>query len=134
MKPTYIVALSILALALGVTLYSFSGTIAKHASVSEAKAHPGQTVQVPGKILHETVDYNATEGVLRFDIVDMANPVQRMTIAYRQPKPDNFDTATSVEAIGAVRNGVFEAHSLLVKCPSKYRDEKPRSGDSRGVR
>ncbi len=48
----------------------------------------------------------------------------RLTVVYPQPKPENFDNATSVEAVGQYRNGVFYASNLLVKCPSKYNDKK----------
>jgi cytochrome c-type biogenesis protein CcmE len=66
--------------------------------------------------------------VLRFDIQEMKG-TNRLTIVYREPKPENFDSATSVEAVGTYRNGEFHAKNLLVKCPSKYND-KPQSSDS----
>src|SRR5207245_467585 len=60
-----------------------------------------------------------------FDIVDPKTN-DRVTVVYGQPKPENFDSATNVEAQGRYQDGVFHADSLLVKCPSKYRDsEKP---------
>lgn len=127
MKPGYVVALVILALSLAGVLFSFGGAVAQHVDVPQALAREGQTVQVPGRILKDTVSYDANAGVLRFMVEDMQDPGHRMTVVYAQPKPENFDTATSVEAIGRYENGVFKAHNLLVKCPSKYSDEKTRT-------
>jgi cytochrome c-type biogenesis protein CcmE len=123
MRTTHIVALVILLGSLGVTLYSFSGALARHGSVKDALAHPGDTMQVPGKIARETVRYDAQRGELRFELIDMGDASQRLPVLYRQPKPDTFDTATSVEAIGVYRDGLFTARNLLLKCPSKYQDE-----------
>lgn len=126
MKPAYVLAFVILALSMGVTLYSFSGSVAHHVNIEQAISRAGETVQVPGTILKETVTYDAVRGQLRFDIVDKFDPTRRMTIVYNQPKPENFDSATSVEAIGQYRDGAFHAHNLLVKCPSKYNDQQAK--------
>lgn len=124
MKPGHIVALVVLVLSMAVTLISFSGAITQHVTIAQAKARVGETVQVPGKIIHETAGFDASVGGLRFDVTDLKNPAERMTIIYKQPKPENFNTAVSVEAVGEYSKGVFHASTLLVKCPSKYSDKK----------
>ncbi len=125
MKPGYIVALVVLVVAMCAAIYSFSGVVAQHADIAAAVSRPGQTLQIPGKIRKETVKYEITNGrgSLKFVIEDFADPTRTMQIVYAKPKPENFDAAVSVEAIGEYRSGVFEAHNLLVKCPSKYNDQ-----------
>jgi cytochrome c-type biogenesis protein CcmE len=128
-KPAHLVALIVIAVSLGISLYAFSGAVAQHVDIRQAMARPGETVQVPGQIVKDTVRYDTTRGALEFDVVAIdpktrtVDPGARMKIVYAQPKPENFDTAEAVEAIGTYRDGVFVAHNLLVKCPSKYRDE-----------
>ena len=123
MKPAHMIALIVIAITMGVTLYSFSGAIAKHVTLEQAIHDPGVTLQVPGKILKNTVTYDPSKGGLRFKIADMNNPSEVMQVVYDQPKPQNFDTATSVEVVGQYgQDGVFHASTLLVKCPSKYSD------------
>ncbi|MGC8669207.1 MAG: cytochrome c maturation protein CcmE [Chthonomonadales bacterium] len=138
MKPAYVVAFVILVASAGMTLFAFSGSIAEHVTIEQAAQRPGVQLQVPGAILKDTVTF--ADGALRFDIVpvellpkdDGAKLVSamipsgtpRLTVEYSQPKPENFDNARQVEAIGTYRNGVFHATTLLVKCPSKYRDKK----------
>jgi cytochrome c-type biogenesis protein CcmE len=121
----YVVALIILVVAMGGAIYSFSGVVAQHADISTAISQPGKTLQIPGRIRKDTVKYEIADGrgTLRFVIEDFVDPSKSIEVVYAKPKPENFDAAVSVEAIGEYREGVFEAHNLLVKCPSKYNDQ-----------
>lgn len=125
MKPAYLIALVVITVCMVVTMWAFTNSMAHHVTIADALRKPGETVQVPGVILKDTVTFDVTKGHLRFDIVDSKDPKSRLTVVYAQPKPENFDTADKVEAVGMIKDGVFYAQNLLVKCPSKYNDEKP---------
>jgi len=131
MKVPHIIALVVIVASMALMLFSFTGAVAQHVNIGDAKMRAGETVQVPGNIDHSTQKFDTVKGELRFDIVGIDPktrkeiPSQRLTIVYAQPKPENFDTATGVEAVGTYENGVFKAQNLLVKCPSKYNDAKP---------
>ena len=43
-------------------------------------------------------------------------------VIYGQAKPSNFDQADQLVVIGEMRNDIFYAHDMLLKCPSKYND------------
>lgn len=122
MRPGALIAFLVLVGSAVATFLSFSQTAVKHVSIAEAKAMPGKTVQVPGKIDKSTVVFRVVDRrpELRFDVTDMQGGDERMTIVYRKPRPENFHNATNVEAIGRYENGEFVATTLLVKCPSKY--------------
>ncbi|NUQ70715.1 MAG: cytochrome c maturation protein CcmE [Chthonomonadales bacterium] len=127
MKPAHIIAFSLLLISACVTLFSFSQATAPHVSIPQARAMPGKVVQVPGQIDHSSVSFtiHGTQSELKFDITDMQGSKDRMTVVYRKPKPENFANATSVEAIGRYSDNAFQAHTLLVKCPSKYEGADP---------
>ncbi|NLH98103.1 MAG: cytochrome c maturation protein CcmE [Chthonomonadales bacterium] len=131
MKRGPLVAFIVLVGAAVLTFVSFSGATARHVTIAEAMRLNGQVVQVPGRILHDTVRYDlqGDRGELRFDVADMQGGSETMTIVYSGAKPENFANATSVEAIGAYSGGVFRARTLLVKCPSRYQgsDQKQAS-------
>ena len=59
--------------------------------------------------------------MLTFPLRDQAGEV--MTVVSRDGKPNNFDEAPKIVAIGQCENGVFVADHLLTKCPSKYKAE-----------
>jgi cytochrome c-type biogenesis protein CcmE len=131
MKAPHIIALAVIVASMVVMLFSFSGAVAQHVNIDQAKSRLGETVQVPGNIDKSTVKYDTVKGELRFDIIGVDPktreeiPSQRLTVVYAQPKPENFDTAKGVEAVGTYKDGLFVAQNLLVKCPSKYNDSKP---------
>lgn len=127
MKPAHILAIVILLGAGLLTLFSFSGATAPYVTARTAMAKPGQSFQVQGRILRETVQTDKSRGVLRFDIED--HEKQRMTVTYAKPKPDTFETATDVNCVGKYEDGIFKADNLLLKCPSKYSDEKKVSAN-----
>jgi len=43
-------------------------------------------------------------------------------VIYPKPKPNNFEQATQLVVIGEMKNNVFYANDMLMKCPSKYND------------
>ena len=49
---------------------------------------------------------------------------ETMLVRYKGIKPDNFDEAYHVVAIGKYTGDAFTADKLLIKCPSKYEAEK----------
>jgi cytochrome c-type biogenesis protein CcmE len=129
MKPAHIMALILLISSMAFTLYAFTGAIAPHVSIDQVMANEGKTVQVPGSIQKQSVTFDAKKGQLKFEVIGVDRdgktfPDKRLWIVYNQPKPENFDDATTVEAIGKFKGGVFVADNLLVKCPSKYGDDE----------
>jgi len=130
MKPPHIIALVVIVLCMVATLLSLSSAMAPHVTIPQAMASTQDVVQVPGSIVKGTVVFNSAKGQLQFDVMGIDPgtrkpiPSQRMSIVYTQPKPENFDSANEVEAVGKFENGVFRASNVLVKCPSKYGDDK----------
>ena len=98
-------------------LMEFSASLNPYVSFAEAKASKS-TVQVKGTLVKatETITYEAQQ--LHFFLLDESG--DKVPVAYHGPKPDNFEHADSIVAIGKYKDGQFQADKLLVKCPSKY--------------
>lgn len=43
-------------------------------------------------------------------------------VVYNGSIPNNFETATSVVVTGKYEDGIFQASTILTKCPSKYEE------------
>ena len=99
---------------------AFQKSLTPYVSFREAKA-AGTSVQVSGEILRAQVAYDPRDGSLRFPLKDHDGEV--MFVQFQGGKPNNFDQAEQVVAIGRCENGVFKAQTLLTKCPSKYEAE-----------
>jgi cytochrome c-type biogenesis protein CcmE len=53
-----------------------------------------------------------------FHMKDESGKVKK--VVYSRPKPNNFEQADRLVVIGELRNDVFYADEMLMKCPSKY--------------
>ena len=121
MKPSKLIFGILLIVASGALgLSAFNKSLTPYVSFREAKAASG-AVQVSGVVLKTKVAYDARNGTLQFPLKDHTGEV--MHVVYEGGKPNNFDQAEQVVAIGKCENGTFLADSLLTKCPSKYEAE-----------
>ncbi|MBI1800458.1 MAG: cytochrome c maturation protein CcmE [Chloroflexi bacterium] len=91
-------------------------------TVSEARtqlsAGSDQVVRINGVADLSTVNWDAQALRLSFDLVEGSN---RLPVVYHGVMPDTFRQSESVVVEGSLtRGGLFEARTLLVKCPSRY--------------
>ena len=120
MNVKLILALVLLAVAVGFGWTSFRKTMTPYISFAEARQSAGM-VQVNGVLADKNYVANRDEQFLEFQLKDETGDVMR--VEYRGVIPGNFDQATSIVAIGRHAGDHFEADQLLVKCPSKYQTE-----------
>lgn len=89
----------------------------------------GRGVRVNAAVDKESVVYNAQAITLQFDLVDTVSG-ERRTVFYNDPMPDLFMKSESVIVEGTLAStGTLEAHTILVKCPSKY-EERIEKGEA----
>ena len=121
----FIVGAAIIFLAIGFLVFNAMGSAgAYYMTVTEltdeADNYVGKNVRVSGVVVDESVDYNSSELILRFNIADDAN---QLPIYFHGPRPDNFVRAAEAIVEGQYgEDGVLYAKSLLLKCPSRYEE------------
>ncbi|MFQ5886102.1 MAG: cytochrome c maturation protein CcmE [Anaerolineae bacterium] len=122
-KSKFIVGGAIILLVIGyLTFTSFKSSTVYYYTVGELKAKGsdvyGEEVRVSGQLVKDSIEWDAKGLILRFTITDGA---QELPVVYQGPIPDTFGKGTEIVIEGTYTPfGVFEAHTLLVKCPSKY--------------
>jgi cytochrome c-type biogenesis protein CcmE len=52
-----------------------------------------------------------------------ADGVERKVIL-NKPKPQDFEMSEQIVVTGELQNDAFMANEILMKCPSKYKDEE----------
>jgi cytochrome c-type biogenesis protein CcmE len=123
MKPGPIIAIAVILAALAFGAYAFKGSLIAYVPFSQAisAASTGSTVQIIGAPIKGDTSYNQTVGALSFKMQEPGTGAV-MPVIFKSPKPDNFDEAIKVTAIGHYdpQAQTFMADNLLVKCPSKY--------------
>ncbi len=81
----------------------------------------GKPLRVSGKLLAETIQWDPLEMKLDFEITDDTGA--RLPIHFEGVQPDNMTEAAEVIVEGKLQpDGVVFAHSLLLKCPSRYEE------------
>ena len=120
MKIKAVLAMTLLALAVGVGMSSFRKTVTPYIGFREARRSTG-LVQVNGFLADKRYVLKQHEQFLSFRLRDEHGEV--MPVEYRGVVPGNFDQATSIVAIGRYEHHRLQAEQLLVKCPSKYQAE-----------
>ena len=109
---------------IGYAGYFFADSVTPYVSVADARAAQ-RNVQVKG-VPDGTVAPHMEDGHFVFSIAD-EDTGETMLIRYKGAKPDTFDDAYHVVAIGKYTGDAFAADKLLIKCPSKYEEEKGKA-------
>ncbi|HLM09172.1 MAG TPA: cytochrome c maturation protein CcmE [Thermoleophilaceae bacterium] len=108
----------LLATALVYTSFSASTEASKPSEI-----RPGQSYEVTGKVVANSVERRGEE--LRFRIRDRDGTAS-VPVVYSGVVPDPFREGREVIVEGELRQGTFvaERDSLVTKCPSKFTTER----------
>ncbi|MGC8878621.1 MAG: cytochrome c maturation protein CcmE [Anaerolineae bacterium] len=79
-------------------------------------------VRVSGRVTHEAIQFDPRELILRFQIADENGQV--LSVVFHGPKPDQLRPDAEAILEGKFDGKVFTAQTILLKCPSKYEEEK----------
>ena len=114
--------LSLLAIFIGYAGWNFMDAMTPYVSIAEARKELGN-VQVKG-VLAQNASGPHNEGQEFVFTLQDENTGETMLVRYRGMKPDQFDSAYHIVAVGKYREDTFYADKLLIKCPSKYEKQK----------
>ncbi len=100
----------------------FSDSVTPYVGIAEAR-EAKSNVQVKG-LLDKNGPAPHMDGEEFVFVLQDEDTLETMTVRYHGGKPDQFDQAHHIVAIGKYREGAFHADKLLIKCPSKYESAK----------
>jgi cytochrome c-type biogenesis protein CcmE len=127
-QTKFIVGGLIVVLVIGYLIFtSIQGSTAPYLTVTELQSREPsvyeQNVRVTGVIQGESIDWNAQDLVLKFEIADEGG---RLPVVYKGLRPDMFQGGAQAVVEGRyTEGGIFDAHNLVLKCPSKYEEAAP---------
>ncbi|MGA0232391.1 MAG: cytochrome c maturation protein CcmE [Saprospiraceae bacterium] len=125
MKKTHIVALLAIVSAIAIIING-ARDVSTYASFADA-AESGTEVKVTGELnLDEEIIYQPEidPNVFSFHMLD--NNGESRKVIMKQAKPQDFERSESIVVTGELKNEVFVADEILMKCPSKYKDDEVR--------
>jgi len=120
----FLIGGAIILVVIGWLIFSnVQGSTAYYLTVEEVMGQgpSDRMVRVSGLVVGETIDWDPQQMTLRFEIADEG---ESLPVIFKGVRPDMFqDGAQAVVEGKYTTKGVFEATSLLLKCPSKYLEE-----------
>lgn len=130
MKKSYIVALVVIAVAVGVIL-SLAGSTSSYVTFGEAysRATSGDAskVHVVGElkkdVAGEILGIHPSGDKLSFTFLMVDENGQEQKVFYNEPMPPDFQRSEKVVVIGNYNDELFVASKILMKCPSKYQEQ-----------
>jgi cytochrome c-type biogenesis protein CcmE len=123
MKPTHIIILLLIAGGI-IALFSTMGSFTQYYDIKTAKAKPGKFVQIVGELDKNSIKWDpiANPNYIEFLVKDSTG-VSR--VSYKDSKPTDMEKSEKIVLKGKMDvNGNFNCENILLKCPSKYKDEE----------
>ncbi|KAA9038494.1 cytochrome c maturation protein CcmE [Ginsengibacter hankyongi] len=124
MKTSSIIILVAIAAAIGVLLM-YSVDFSTYDTISSAKEKPGKYVHLIARLdKSKPIQYDAIKdpNYLSFYATDSLGGSTQ--VIYHNTKPSELEQSDRIVLKGKMEGNVFECDNILLKCPSKYKDDK----------
>lgn len=131
MKKTHIIAILVIASAIAIILTT-AGDASTYVSFDQAfqMASSGNTnnIHVVGELKKDAagniVGIESGTDRLSFSFVLIDEARREQTVYYNEPMPPDFTRSEKIVVIGGFQGDRFVASKILLKCPSKYQENK----------
>lgn len=123
MKKSHLIAIAVVAIAIGF-LISASKDVTTYANFSQA-TKSGDKVKLVGQLVKDRpVEYDPEQNAsfVAFYLKDDAGEVRRVEL--NAAKPQDFERSEQIVLTGEMNGETFKASDMLLKCPSKYKDQE----------
>jgi cytochrome c-type biogenesis protein CcmE len=132
MKISYLFWIGIIGIAIAI-LISTSGSAGSYTDFAQADEAAqdgssksfhvaGKLVKQNGKIVGLTYDPLVDPNYCSFQLTDQKGEVRR--VVYLQPKPQDIERSDVIVVVGKAQGNDFVADHIILKCPSKYQENK----------
>ena len=131
MKKSHIIIIVIIAAAVAI-LISTAGDASTYVGFGEAyqMAQTGnkKEIHVVGELTKDASGHviGIEEGMdkVSFSFIMIDEKGKEQKVDYNQPMPQDFTKSEKVVVIGSYQGETFKASKILLKCPSKYQEQK----------
>ncbi|RMF26370.1 MAG: cytochrome c maturation protein CcmE [Bacteroidetes bacterium] len=123
MKKTHFIAVGLIGLAIFL-LTRAAEDMSTYATFQDAR-QTGQKVKIAGQLVkNKEMYYNPEEdpNYFSFYIEDRAG--EQHQVVLKAAKPRDFELSEQIVVTGKMQGEVFVATDMLMKCPSKYKNEE----------
>jgi len=122
MKKTHIILLVLIAFAI-VVLISYTGDLSSYETIGSARQKQGKFLNLIVKMDKSVpVQYDPVKdpNLLKFGVQDSLGG--KINVVFHNTMPTDMDKSERLVLKGKVQGDVFECSAIVLKCPSKYKD------------
>ncbi len=135
MKKSHIIAIVVIAACIGIIIAT-AGDASTYVSFDQAyqMASTGNKTQihVVGDLKKDAqgniIGLEKSQDNLSFSFLLLDESGKEQKVYYNEPMPPDFARSEKIVVIGGYQNNTFLANKILLKCPSKYQEEKINAG------
>ena len=135
MKTSHIIAIVIIAVAIGIIITS-AGDASTYVNFGQAyqMASTGNktSIHVVGQLKKDkdgnAVGLEKSADRLSFSFLLVDDHQKEQKVLYNEPMPPDFLRSEKVVVVGSYHGEDFVATKILLKCPSKYQEQKLNAG------
>jgi cytochrome c-type biogenesis protein CcmE len=125
MKKTHLFMLVLIAGAIA-TLLVFFADFSTYETINSAKGKMGKSVTIIAKLdKSKPMEYDPVKNANYFTFYAKDSLGGSTKVIYHDSKPTDFERSEQITLTGHMANdSVFECKKILLKCPSKYKNDK----------
>lgn len=124
MKRTHIIILVGIAALIG-GLLAYSMDFSTYDTIASAKNKPGKFVHLIASLdTTQAVEYDPVKNPNYLSFYAKDSLGGKTQVIYRNSKPTDLEKSERIVMKGKMVDGKFECNDILLKCPSKYKDDK----------
>jgi cytochrome c-type biogenesis protein CcmE len=123
MKKGSILGIVVIAIAIAVIICTYS-TSSTYGSFKEAKETSAELHVVGHLDKQKQLYYDATKDANYFSFYMTDNKGQECKVVFTGTKPQDFERSEQIVLTGQMDGSDFHASKILMKCPSKYTNDK----------
>lgn len=111
-------------IAAGIAVFvNASKDVSTYANFEQANA--GDRVKIVGQLSKDKpMVYDPQNNPNEFTFFMKDNDGVEKKVLLLKPKPQDFEMSEQIVVTGQMKDDVFNANEILMKCPSKYKDEE----------
>ncbi len=123
MKKIHIAGIGILLVAIAL-IFTASQDFSTYASFSDAEASQSE-VKIVGELAKDKeIYYDPAEDPNYFSFYVIDKDGETRKVVMNRAKPQDFEMSEQIVVTGKLKGEAFFATDILLKCPSKYKDEE----------
>jgi len=123
MKKSSILGIVVIAIAIAVIISTYSNT-STYGSFNDAKQTKSELHVVGHLNKQKELFYDATKDANYFSFYMKDNKGEECKVVFTGTKPQDFERSEQIVLTGQMHGKEFHASKILMKCPSKYTQDK----------